>query len=411
MMRVKGQNIENVKVINRSSTFRLLLANGPLSRIDIAAELNVTPATVTSICNELLQKNLLVQHEELDSPGKVGRKKCPVGLNYDYKHVLSIAIFPDSATLSICNLAASLVDSVVVPTRRSLSPDLFLAHLAERCIKLLWDNQLAKDRILGVGVAVLGPVNHIEGISLKAYSIWEQPVPVRRLLENELHIPVYVESNVCALIEAALLYGEIEHPNVLAVQWGPGIGSVSVIGGKVFKGRNFHTAELGHNFVDGIGERCRCGKVGCLETKLSVDAIAAEMERLSGLAKAKALRALRDRVGPPCRENLDKYLEVAFPPLEDYLKDISFRLAVVVNNAVQVLAPDRIILFGELFANNRLLEYFKEKIFSINETIVDDMFLRSDFQSRHTYIGATACIVKHLLVDTGGLNEAAKTHA
>ncbi|MDR2391985.1 MAG: ROK family protein, partial [Planctomycetota bacterium] len=315
--------------------------------------------------------------------------------------------FPDNATLSVCNLAASLVDSVVVPTCRSLSPERFVAHLAERCAKLLWDNQLVKDRILGVGVTVLGPVNHVEGISLNAYSVWDRPVPVRRLLENEVRIPVCVESNVCALTEAALLYGKIEHPNVLAVQWGPGVGSASVIGGKVFKGHNFQTAELGHNFVDGIGERCRCGKIGCLETRLSTDAIVAEIGRLSGLAKARPLRAVRDVAGPPCAENLGKYLGVAFPPLEEYLKDISFRLAVVVNNAVQVLAPDRIILFGELFANKRLLEYFKEKIFSINETIVDDMFFHSDFQSRHTYVGATACIVKRLLVDTGGLNEVA----
>ena len=407
-MATKGQNIENVKIINRASTFQLLLANGPMSRSEIAAELNITPATVTSICNEFFSKDLLIQHEETDSPGKVGRKKCPVELNYNYKFALAINIFPVSTTISVCNLAGMLIDSVAMPTDVKASPERFLAQVAERSTKLLWDNHLAKDKILGVGVTVMGPVNHLEGISLNAFSVWDRPVPVQGILEDELHIPVCVESNVCALTEASLLYGEIEEPNVLAVQWGPGVGSTSVIGGKVFKGRNFHTAELGHNFVDGIGEKCRCGKVGCLETRLSIDAIVSQLEKLSKLPGANLLRALADEVGAPGRENLHAYLDVSFPPLEEYLNDISFRLAVVVNNAIQVLAPDKIILFGELFSNELLFERFKRSVFSINETIVDEMFLRSALQDRRAYIGAVACIVKRFLVDTGGLSETAQ---
>lgn len=398
----KGQNIENVKINNRASTLRLLLANGPMSRSEIAVELSITPATVTSICNEFFKKNLLVQHEECDSPGKVGRKKCPVGMNYDYKHCLAIDITPHGTTIAVCNLSGNLVDSCLMPVENAMPPERFLAQVAERCTKMLWDNRLSGNDILGVGVTTLGPVNHLDGISINNFLVWSHPVQVKRILEEELHIPVCVESNVCALVSAAILYGEVGEPNILAVQWGPGVGSASVIGGQVFKGRNFQSAEVGHNFVDGMGERCRCGKVGCLETRLSVNAIIAHLKSLAELPSPNPLHELIRELGPPTRETLGPFLDLPFPPLQDYLNDLAHRLAVVVNNAIQILAPDRLILFGELFWNDAMLNRFKQKVFAINDTIVDDMFLRSALQSRRTYIGAIACVVKRFLVDTGG---------
>ncbi|MDR1536214.1 MAG: ROK family protein, partial [Planctomycetota bacterium] len=372
---------------------------------DIAAELGITPATITSICNEFFQKNLLVQRQKCDTPGKVGRRKLPVELNYDYKLVLSININTTGTDISICNLAGNLLRGIGIPTDPTLPPERFLRQVAECCVKLLWDSDLAGKELLGAGVTVLGPVDNREGTALKAYSVWGQPVPVKSILESELRIPVYVESNVCALAEAVLLYGEAgDAPNILVVHWGPGLGSATIIGGKLFKGRNHQTAELGHNFIDGSGARCRCGKVGCLETKVSVAAILARVEQIANLPGRTPLRILAERIGPLRRDNLDAYLDTPFPPLDEYLDDISFRLAVAVNNAVQILAPDKIILFGEMFANDGLYERFRRSLPTINETIVDGMFLRSAFQSRRLYIGGGACAVKRFLVDTGGLN-------
>lgn len=402
-MTTKGQNIENVKVINRASTLRLLLANGPMSRSDIAAELSITPATVTLICNEFFEKNLLIQQEECESPGKVGRKKFPVDINYGYRHVLAININPVETAITLCDLAGSVRDSLAMPTENSAPADAFLAKVAERCTRMVWDNRLGIDDILGAGVTVLGPVDHAAGISLNNFMVWDGPVAVQRILGDELHIPVCVESNVCALCTAAILYGETDDANLLALQWGPGVGSASVIGGTVFKGRNFQSAEVGHNFVDGMGEKCRCGKVGCLETQLSITAIAGHIKKFAAIPGANPLRDLVKKIGKPSCENLDPFLELPFPPLRDYLDDITHRLAVVVNNALQILAPDRLVLFGEMFASDVMLDRFKRGIVSINDTVTDDMFLRSSLQPRRNHIGAVASVVKRLLVDTGGV--------
>lgn len=398
----KGQNIENVKINNRASTIRLLLSKGAMSRSDIAAELHLTPATVTTICNEFFQRNLLVQREERSAPGKVGRKKCPVEFNYDYKRILAIHIHTAQTNLSICNVKGKLLDETVLSTDSGITPECFLAQVASCCAKLLWNNQLSGEDILGVGVTIIGPVNHLEGISLNAFSIWDHPVNIREILEKELRLPVCVESNVCSIVEAELLYNDIVAKNILAVNWGPGVGSASIIDGKVFKGRGFQSAELGHNFVDHSGQKCRCGKVGCLETKLSVDAI---IEKLLELARSHSPNPISKKIesaGAPTRENISDFLALSYAPLDEFLSDITYQLAVVVNNAVQILAPDKIILFGELFSSQSLLIKFKNHIFSINDSISEDMFMNSLMEDRRNYIGATSNVVKRFLVDTGG---------
>ena len=53
-MAYNGLNLENVKNQNRSSILKLLNDQGPMSRKDISARLGLTPASVTTLCAELL---------------------------------------------------------------------------------------------------------------------------------------------------------------------------------------------------------------------------------------------------------------------------------------------------------------------------------------------------------------------
>ena len=54
-----GINMENVKSRNQSSILKLLNDAGPMSRKDIAAHLGLTPASVTTLCSDLLAEGML----------------------------------------------------------------------------------------------------------------------------------------------------------------------------------------------------------------------------------------------------------------------------------------------------------------------------------------------------------------
>ena len=54
-MRYKGINLENVKISNRAAILSVLNNNGAMSRKDMAQLVGLTPASLTLICNELLE--------------------------------------------------------------------------------------------------------------------------------------------------------------------------------------------------------------------------------------------------------------------------------------------------------------------------------------------------------------------
>ena len=53
-MKPTGVNMTNVKQINRSCVLQLLLTKGAMSRTDLANSLQLTTATLTSICNDFI---------------------------------------------------------------------------------------------------------------------------------------------------------------------------------------------------------------------------------------------------------------------------------------------------------------------------------------------------------------------
>ncbi|RGY97485.1 ROK family protein [Clostridium sp. AM58-1XD] len=399
----KGLNLENVKITNRSCVLRLLFSDTPLSRTTISDRLSLTQATVTTICNDFLRQGLILQQESVASSSKVGRKRSPIAINYDYKLILAIDIHGSSITLSIVNLHGDVkaAESFLLPPQE---PKDFFRAIAQRCIHLLWINNISPSDILGAGVTTLGPVNHVDGVSLHSFTLFDTPVPFKELLEKELPFPVFVESNVCAYLRAELLYCDSSSfRNALILKWGPGVGSASVIDGALFKGHNYRSSELGHNYVDSqYGIRCKCGHVGCLETKISLECIINLILYLTSKGNSSLLKEAAAKYGAPSKDNILHYLKVQDPTLQSYLRESCHALAVATNNAIQILAPDRIILYGDIFESDEIIQLFKEEIQGINPEIESALFAKSPLNSERLYIGAAAVVIEELLIKSGG---------
>jgi predicted NBD/HSP70 family sugar kinase len=61
-----------------------------------------------------------------------------------------------------------------------------------------------------------------------------------------------------------------------------GIGGGFYVGGEPLRGAVGYAGEVGHVMVDSSGERCRCGAVGCLETKVGENQLLTAAGRLRG---------------------------------------------------------------------------------------------------------------------------------
>jgi glucokinase len=136
---------------------------------------------------------------------------------------------------------------------------------------------------LAAGVVVPGIVDEERGVAVDASNMGWRDVPLRMLLQDRLRFPVYLGHDVRA---GALAEGRLGaargRRNFAFLPIGTGIGGAWVIDGRPFSGARYAAAEVGHVIVRPGGDRCVCGRVGCLETLASASAIARRYAALSG---------------------------------------------------------------------------------------------------------------------------------
>lgn len=368
-----------VKRRNRSSILKCVNECQPVSRKDIAELIGLTPAAVTQICSELLQEGLLKEQGlEAQSAG-AGRKKVLLTLNYDCYYVITVNIESENTYLAIANMKGDCIEQQTIVTERREEPEAFLTRIAGICLQMAENHAELIPRIAGVGVAVPGAVDREKGTSIHAYGVWSREVEVCRILEEYLHYPIWIENNVNALAAAELLYGYgRSFDNLLLIKWGPGVGSTIIIDNQLYEGRHGKAGELGHFIVERDGELCSCGRRGCLETKVSYQALT--------------------RVMPFAQEEFGAaYKKAAADGKDGIFQEAIELFARTIVNSMTILAPNRVVLCGSLFRDRMIRDRLIEACCRYEPKYNAERILYSTLADKEKYIGPAAVFVRSLL--------------
>ena len=398
-----GINLENVKMSNRSSILKLLNDCGAMSRKDIAIELGLTPATVTLICTELISAGILCEKGEVEEERRAGRRKVLIDINYQYRYVLSISIEAAKTCIAISNLKGWCLGAKQMTTEGGLEPEKFLKMVTDEGKALMWEHGITKDVVLGIGVSVPGPVNRRTGVSQHAYRIWNEAVAVGEIIGKQMDLPVIVENNVKAYAEGELIYGNgKEWENLLFIKWGPGVGSAIIIQGRLYDSQNSKTAEIGHYIVEKDGRQCRCGRKGCLETKVATHAIAEQVRAACTEETMPALyRLMEGDLSRIEARNIAEWIGTDDDGLRSVLDDIIEQLARVAVNTITLLAPDKVIIYGEMFNHPGVEERFLHFCSHYDASYHGGYIVKSKLSDRIEYIGPLAVTVNELFLLAG----------
>ncbi|MBS6396733.1 MAG: ROK family protein [Clostridiales bacterium] len=347
----------------------------------------------------------MIQSEEAipSNHPRAGRRRAPLSINYDWRYILAVDIHSHYVNIAVTNLKGDILVSETNLSPVITSPEALCTNIAGECIRMLWKSSIPTEKILGAGITIIGPVNELDGIALHPFRLFDKEVPVKKYFEKEFAFPVAVESNVCSFLHSELLYTDIVTyaQNILMLKWGPGVGSAMAIRGQVYKGYNFQSTEIGHNQIaEENGKKCNCGRTGCLEPSISTDCIIEFIQKDIQTHPDGILANLEHRIGAPTRKTLARYLEATSPsdPLWDFLSTCAHALAGVTNNAIHILAPDKLILIGDLFEHDSIVELFTRQLYQINPQLPLDLCLKNQTLSGNKYIGATAIAIEQLLL-------------
>ncbi|MFE2743139.1 ROK family protein [Streptomyces scopuliridis] len=158
---------------------------------------------------------------------------------------------------------------------------------------------LGVGELLGVGVAMPGPLDHATGVPRRVtgFPQWDG-FPLRDALAARLQLPVVLDKDTNAAALGLALRGPGD--SFVYLHLGTGLGAGLVLGGTLHRGARTGAGEFGHQVIQLDGPLCECGNRGCIEA-LCLAAVArgdlAEAARVLGAGAANLVGLLDiDRV-------------------------------------------------------------------------------------------------------------------
>lgn len=206
-----------------------VLVHGPLSRTELARRLGLSAGSLTRLTKPLIESGLLVEVPEADAPGesRQGRPSQPLEVVADSGFFLGFKITEDM----VYGVVTSLRSHIVARYDRPLTthdPGEVADVLAEMTAELATGHP----RLAGIGIGVGGFVQDRAVVGESPFLLWRD-VPLADLVEQRTGLPVVVENDVAALVEAETWFGAgrgLERFVVLTI--GAGLGYGLVLGGR-----------------------------------------------------------------------------------------------------------------------------------------------------------------------------------
>ena len=329
---------ESVRRHNLSLLLRHLHQSGALSRSEIGGTLGMTRSTIGELVADLRARGLVEEGDpaRLGAPGRPSLVARP---NPEGAAAITAEIAVNSLSAAVVGLGGRILHRARVTHQpRRLAVDQTIEDIG----KLIQAAQASIPPgcwVSGLGIAVAGVVRRADGFVHFAPNLGWRDVPLGRLVADRIgtSLPVTIanEADLGALAEHTWGAGVGVH-HLVYVSSEVGVGGGLVIDGRPLVGAAGCAGEVGHFQVNPLGERCRCGAIGCWETEIGGPAILRRIGVVEKNYKPEAVtRLLREAAwGDP----------VALTAIED----VGHWLATGLVGLVNVFNPERVVLGGWL---------------------------------------------------------------
>lgn len=167
------------------------------------------------------------------------------------------------------NIRTALCDNdgnILKRLKQLTLPDQGQDAVIQRMIQSVRDIIPAGEKIHGVAVASPGPLNPRQGIVMVAPNLHWHNVPLQKLMEDALNIPVELgnDANLAALGEQRYGAGK-DYADMAYVTISTGIGCGVILNNQLVVGSRGLATELGHHCINFTGEPIASGVPGGLE--------------------------------------------------------------------------------------------------------------------------------------------------
>lgn len=360
----KNLNSSRMKKHNMKLVLNCIRQHGSISRKQVAKNIGLTSATVTNIVNHFIDHKYVLEIGEVESGP--GRKPIMLKLNPTIGYIVGMEL----NTSDIITVLVDFDGNVVQANNREININegrkKVIDYLVEEFEKIIQDNHVQKEKILGLGFVSAGPYNQKDGIMINPPNFpgWVN-VPIRDILKQRTGVEVVFERESTAAALGEYWFGHASGVQSLFFTnvYNIGLGGGLVINGDIYHGFKDGAGEIGHMVVDIDGAPCACGSNGCLEVMADGEAA------IKNTSKKYKVRGTNPRdlgIGSFDDMNLDTVVALAKQGEQiamESIKTCARYLGIALGNIVTMFSPEMIILGGDFVDKSDL--FIKETIAQI----------------------------------------------
>lgn len=262
----KNKTIENSKKL-----YNCIYNNYPISKSKLKTISGFTLTTLNRAMDLLLNENLIYVSNIGDSNG--GRKPSLYSINPAYAYIIGIDISRTYTKITLMDLELNILKSNTFGMFSQNTPEYTLNKI--RNIINNFCKDFDKEKILGIGVGTVGPIDAKNGIILNPSNFpapgW-QNISITNYLTEKTGLITILESGANAAVLGEHIKGAGKNSaNTVYINLGVGIRLGIIHNNKIFN--NIDEGAFGHMIINVDGKKCSCGKNGCLEAYVSIKSI------------------------------------------------------------------------------------------------------------------------------------------
>lgn len=268
-----------------------------------------------------------------------------------------------------------LDESLKVIERKRIPTIQDYKKIIETITILVNDLKLKSDDRVTVGVCTPGVISQKTGLIKNSNTQCLIGMPLKKDLEKTIGQKILMENDAnCFAMAEARLGAAQNYDVVFGVIMGTGVGGGIVINGKIHNGRSNIAGEWGHHIIRPHGNRCYCGKQGCVETYVSGPALEKRWKYLTG--KNESL--------PEIIQNFSGN------KAEEWKKEFLENFAIGLANVVNILDPDVVVLGGGVSNIPFLYDEGKNLVYkNVFNDLVDTPILKNKLGDSAGVFGAS----------------------
>lgn len=343
----EGINSKVMKANNALLILETIMRKAPVSRSELNKLLGLTQVSVINVTNALIEAGIIVAIGNSKDKNH-GRKSVVLDINENAFYSIGVELSVGKVICGLGNSRGNILKVVETDYDANSSVEEFVDIIEASVCSLLQEYSIEKKSVLGVGLAVPGPLDVQGGIVVNPpnFPKWKD-IPIKRIIEKRLGLRVCIdmETNLAALAESFFGVSAEYKTSFFLSLFKLGVGGGLISQENIFHGFKDGACEVGHMIVDPRGRKCSCGNYGCLEAMISDEYL---LEQVKYLYKIGIETELPDNLENITIEQVIQRSDTGDRVCETVVTQVAAYISLALGNVIAMVSPELIVLGGPL---------------------------------------------------------------